>query len=386
MQKKHFLTTLFLVFFAFSPTSRASAKSIIQKISFDQNDNIEISLDNSAKYKVYSLENPDRIVVDVENSSYKSSIPIAKSPNFIDKIRYSKHRNFTRIVFDLKQKANIKSTSYKKYKGQKFGKIHVQITPEITYVLKKGGGVVDNSKSKESYHKKVVATKKVPIIVIDAGHGGKDPGAIGRYYKTREKDLTLSYSKSLAYALSKSKKYKIYLTRDSDVFIPLSGRVAKARKVKADLFISLHANSAENRSAEGFSIYTLSKNASDKQAEKLARKENRADIISGINFENASYDILSTLIDLSQRSSMNHSSSFANIAIKNVRQNGIKVVGNSHRFAGFVVLTAPDMVSILIELGYISNKGEEKLLNNNSYKQKIINGLVASIDEYFKFR
>jgi N-acetylmuramoyl-L-alanine amidase len=221
------------------------------------------------------------------------------------------------------------------------------------------------------------------IIIIDAGHGGKDPGTIGNYARTKEKNITLSYARELGKQLMLTKRYKVYLTRDEDFFIPLKQRVAIARKKHADLFISLHANASENTDAEGFSIYTLSETSSDKQAELLANKENRADIINGMDFSNASQDIVKTLIDMSQRESKNSSSRFANIVINSARQSGIAILQNTHRFAGFAVLTAPDMASVLIELGYLSNKNEEKMLNSLMYKRKIAQSIVDAIDEYF---
>jgi N-acetylmuramoyl-L-alanine amidase len=226
--------------------------------------------------------------------------------------------------------------------------------------------------------------KKIPIIVIDAGHGGKDPGTIGNFARTKEKDLTLAYSKELAKQLMNTQHYRVYLTRDKDVFLPLKTRVEKARKIKADLFISIHVNAIDDSKVSGFSIYTLSEKSSDKQAEMLAQKENRADIINGVDFSGASRDIMNTLIDMSQRESKNSSSNFSNIVIKSVKKSGIEVLQNTHRFAGFAVLTAPDMASTLIELGYLSNKQEEKLLNSLSYKRKLTASLVEAIEQYFK--
>lgn len=369
MIKSIIAKTLLLLLFL---SSQLHAKATIKSVTFDSKQNIEIKTDKKAKFKTYTLTKPNRIVVDVSNSTY-NKLTIGKKPPFIKKVRYAKKKGFSRIVFDLKQKTFIQSAKYQKAKKSKYGKIIVKIAPEVSYVI----ASLSNEKKKK---------RRVPIIVIDAGHGGKDPGTIGRYARTKEKNVTLSYARELARQLKRTKKYKVYLTRNSDIFIPLKGRVAKARKVKADLFISLHANAAENRKAKGFSIYTLSERASDKQAARLARKENRADIISGINFKNAGSDIMKTLIDLSQRSSMNHSSRFANIAINRVKRQGVEILHNTHRFAGFVVLTAPDMVSILIELGYLSNKKEEKNLNSVYHKRKIVKGLVNAINDYFKFK
>jgi len=227
------------------------------------------------------------------------------------------------------------------------------------------------------------STKRKPVIIIDAGHGGKDPGTIGNYARTKEKNITLSYAKELAKNLMNENKYRVYLTRDEDFFIPLDKRVAKSRKKKADLFISLHANSITDPSVSGFSIYTLSDNSSDKQAELLAQKENQADIINGIDFSGASKEITKTLIDLAQRESKNSSARLAKYIIREVKKSEIEILQNTHRFAGFMVLTAPDMASVLIELGYLSNKQEEKMLNSTSYRRHIAKTLSTAIDNYF---
>lgn len=360
---------------------RCFAEGNINKIDFTSANQLEISLTNKADFKIYTLSSPDRIVVDLIKTSVIADLSRTQLPFYIEKLRFSQSKEKTRIVFDLKDKVNIKSSKILKNKDSEFSKIIINIEPQTNYVIKN----IEKNDTKNT-NNKIVKINKKPIIVIDAGHGGKDPGTIGGFARTKEKNITLSYSKELAKHLMNSKKYEVFLTRDSDFFIPLKQRVSKARNVKADLFISLHANAAEDNNAKGFSIYTLSEKASDKQSEILANKENRADIISGINFQDTSADILKTLIDMSQRNSMNHSSRFANIVIKTVRNNEVFILHNTHRFAGFAVLTAPDMVSVLVELGYLSNSSEERDLNSISHKRKIVKGLVEAIDEYFKFR
>ena len=233
-------------------------------------------------------------------------------------------------------------------------------------------------------NKKISQPLRKPVIIIDAGHGGKDPGTIGVYARSKEKNITLSYAKELSKHLMKEKKYKVYLTRDDDFFIPLDKRVAKSRRKKADLFISLHANSIADNHVSGFSIYTLSDNSSDKQAELLAQKENQADIINGIDFAGASKEIMKTLIDLSQRESKNSSARFAKYVIRDIKKVDIEILQNTHRFAGFMVLTAPDMASVLIELGYLSNRREEEMLNSASYRRLVAKTLTNSINQYFK--
>jgi len=310
-------------------------------------------------------------------------------------------KNSLRLVFDLNQKVDILKSSLQKLKEQNFAKIIVEISnPEIeqkslsdktqkvvnsdgttTYVIKPSVNYA--LKDQQNNSNKKIIINRLPIIVIDAGHGGKDPGTIGDYARTKEKNITLAYAKELKKSLDNTKNYRVFLTRDDDFFIPLGQRVQKSRKLKADLFISLHANSIENPETSGFSIYTLSQKSSDKRAELLAQKENRADIINGVNFSNASPDIMKTLIDLSQRDSMNSSSRFANTVIKSVKKSEIKILQNTHRFAGFVVLTAPDVASVLIELGYLSNREEEKELNNLIYKRKIVASITSAVDEFF---
>ena len=362
------LTILSLVCLSFV---NCYAKSDIKKIGFTNSNKIYVEVDKKTNFKAFSLKSPDRIVLDINDSSNKNM----EKPGYIKNVkavRVSNDSRRTRLVFDLLSPATVVSSSYTKSAGDENGKI-----------------TITTSKSKvedKSATKNKANAEYKPIIVIDAGHGGKDPGAIGRYLRTKEKIITLSYAKSLYQALKNSGKYRVYLTRDNDKFIKLRQRVEKARKVKADLFISIHANSSENRKAKGFSIYTLSETASDKETAKLASKENRSGGIADIDFKNINKDIISTLIDLSQRNSMNFSSKFANLAIKSVEKERVETLQNTHRYAGFVVLTAPDMVSILIELGYLTNKSEEKLLNNINYKRRVTNGLKTAIDEYFKFK
>lgn len=349
--------------------------TLVKEISFTAENNLEISLSNQATFKTFTLANPDRLVIDIANANLEQKNYQPALPSFIASFRNRvDEKNSLRLVFDLKQKLTIKKSAFQEIANMNSGKIVTEFSEKIS-----APKYVDPKTPLKVF-------KKIPekrIIVIDAGHGGKDPGTIGDYARSKEKNITLSYAKELKKYLENTKKYTVYLTRDDDYFVRLKQRVEKARRLKADLFISLHANSIGDNVTSGFSIYTLSETSSDKQAELLAKKENRADIIAGANFSGASKDIMNTLIDLSQRDSMNNSSRFANIAITSVRDAEIKVLQNTHRFAGFAVLTAPDMASVLIELGYLSNKNEEKKLNSLMHKRTITQSLVEAIDRYF---
>jgi N-acetylmuramoyl-L-alanine amidase len=222
-------------------------------------------------------------------------------------------------------------------------------------------------------------------IVIDAGHGGKDPGAIGRR-RTKEKNLTLQYAKLLRKELQKTGRYNVYLTRKGDYFISLNKRVKIARKLKADLFISVHADSSKNRRARGLSVYTLSQRASDTRTARLAKKENKADIIGGLNLYGEYQDTINVLVDLSRREAMNSSGRLAEIMIKEMKRSKMRTLGSGHKYGNFAVLLAPDTASILIELGFLSNKADEHMMKTWAFKQKMVKGIIRSVDRYFAIK
>ncbi|MGE4527934.1 MAG: N-acetylmuramoyl-L-alanine amidase [Rhodospirillaceae bacterium] len=220
-----------------------------------------------------------------------------------------------------------------------------------------------------------------PVIVLDPGHGGVDPGAIG-VNGVYEKHITLAMARQLKARLEKAGRYTVVLTRDRDIFIPLRERVAIARRAHGDLFISLHADSNPNRSTRGLSIYTLSERASDKEAGLLADKENKADIISGMDFSEESPEVTGILIDLAQRESMNLSAQFAALSVGELRRQ-VRTLDNTHRFAGFAVLKAPDIPSVLLEMGYLSNSEEVRLLQQAGYRDRLAGSMAHAVDRYF---
>lgn len=222
------------------------------------------------------------------------------------------------------------------------------------------------------------------IVVVDAGHGGVDPGTIGPG-GTYEKDVTLAMARQLKARMEGTGRYKVVLTRDSDVFIPLRERVAIARTAGAEMFISLHADAIANRNTRGGSIYTLSEVASDKEAESLAAKENKADLIAGMDLSHESREVASILLDLAQRETMNYSARFAAMMVSELGKS-VRLLSNSHRFAGFAVLKAPDVPSVLFEMGYLSNAAEEKELLRPDYRLKMADGIVRAADRFFRER
>ena len=222
---------------------------------------------------------------------------------------------------------------------------------------------------------------QVQVIAIDAGHGGADPGTIGRS-GAYEKHITIAAARTIKDVLEASGRYKVVLTRDRDVFIRLRDRVAVARDAGARLFISIHADSIKDRSVRGASVYTLSDRASDKEAALLAKKENKADVIGGVDLSGETPEITNILIDLAQREAMNESAEFANILASELKS-VTRVLKKTHRFAGFAVLKAPDVPSVLVELGFLSNVTDEKNLRSKKFRRKLANALLDSIDQYF---
>lgn len=222
------------------------------------------------------------------------------------------------------------------------------------------------------------------VVVVDAGHGGVDPGTIGPG-GTYEKNVTLAMARELKARMEGTGRYKVVLTRDADIFIPLRERVAISRTAGAEMFISLHADAVANRNTRGGSIYTLSEVASDKEAESLAAKENKADLIAGMDLSHESREVASILLDLAQRETMNYSARFAAIMVSELGKS-VQLLSNSHRFAGFAVLKAPDVPSVLFEMGYLSNAAEERELLKPEYRRKMADGIVRAADQFFRER
>ncbi len=222
------------------------------------------------------------------------------------------------------------------------------------------------------------------IVVIDAGHGGVDPGAISRR-GTKEKFITLAFSKTLRDKLAKTGRYKVYLTRSGDRFIRLRDRVTFARHKNAGLFISVHADSIRRGKARGATVYMLSERASDREAAALARKENQSDVIAGVDLGIESKQVSGILIDLAQRETNNHSMFFARKLSTRIGAVA-RLTRKPIRSAGFRVLKAPDVPSVLLELGYLSSAKDEKNLVSPKWRAKIATTMVGAIDAFFADR
>lgn len=220
-----------------------------------------------------------------------------------------------------------------------------------------------------------------PLVVIDAGHGGKDVGAIA-VSGGHEKDVTLAIARETARLLERRGLVRVKLTRGDDRFIPLGGRVRIARDARADLFISIHADSAPNEQARGASVYTLSAVASDAIAERLAARENKADIIGGINLAAEAPEVGDIMVDLARRATGNVSVQFADTLQQALERENVRFRGQFHHFAAFAVLKAPDVPSVLLETGYLSNADDAGTLFSDDGRQRIARGIARAIERH----
>ena len=380
---------------AFSAADSAAASGITSMRIGQGVGSVRIVFDADRKfdYKVFLLNEPKRLVIDTFDVKVSPEIEkYVDKNNLVTKTRLgSVGTDGIRIVFDLQKPAIVKK-AFMLAPQSNFGwrfVIDVSIASEREFSSKVGSkyalsnensfaGSYSSSSSKSSSKAKTVNKKK--IIVLDPGHGGKDPGAIG-YSGVYEKNITLAMAKELKVILEKE-GYKVHLTRSTDIFIPLRDRVKIARKYNADLFMSIHADSAVNRSAKGLSVYTLSETASDKEAAALAERENKADVVAGLNLLEHSKEVSDILINLAQRETMNRSSEFASFMVQEMRKS-VKLRDNTHRFAGFAVLKAPDVPSVLLEMGYLSNRTEERLLKQKDYRRKLAVSTSKAVEKYF---
>jgi N-acetylmuramoyl-L-alanine amidase len=224
---------------------------------------------------------------------------------------------------------------------------------------------------------------KTHLVVLDPGHGGVDPGAIG-YSGVYEKDIALATAREVARQLEATRRYRVRLTRTDDEFVALQERVAFAHAAGGDLFLSIHADALPNAGVRGASVFTLSEKASDREAAELAARENKADLIAGIDLSRHEPVVSEILFDLARRQTNNLSIRLARDLVSELGHE-VRLLNNSHRSAGFVVLKAPDIPSALVELGCLSNKDEDTLLQQAAYQRKLATGLVRSINDYFDF-
>jgi len=347
-----------------------------------------MELSEAPRYRVFTLPDPFRVVIDLPELDWEMGNGAQKGQGLVEAMRFGLFAPGTsRIVLDLVGPARIKSVFTLPPKEGYPYRLVVDIAPVLRsayFAAPRDPVLSDPPLAPPRSVATPVApaeTDQRPLVVIDPGHGGVDPGARSRS-GVYEKRIALDYALELRSQLEATGRYRVALTRDRDIFVQLRDRMAMAQSVGGDIFISLHANNHDSPKIRGVSVYTLSENASDAEAEALAAKENKADVIAGINLADQTEVVSKILIDLAQRETMNLSKRFANGLVGEVR-NVTKLLKNTHRYAGFAVLKSPTVPSVLVEIGYLSNPQEEALILSAKHRKRLMATLVKALDAYF---
>ncbi len=349
------------------------------------------------KYRQFALTNPDRIVVDIEgvhlNSALKEMTKQVQSGDpYLKQARVGQFdKNTVRLVLELKQSISPQLFTLKPFAEFKNrlvvdlypqeGKTSAEDDPLLALLEDYNKGNVERTLPAEAPKAGKAGRDRPIVIMLDPGHGGEDPGAIGRN-KTREKDIVLQIARRLQALIKKESNMRVFMTRNEDVFIPLKVRVAKARKLRADLFISIHADAFTSQAARGSSVFALStKGATSTAARFLAQTQNEADQIGGVSKSGDRY-LDHTMIDLLQTATINDSLKFGKEVLNRMGKIN-KLHKNCVDQAGFAVLKAPDIPSILVETAFISNLEEERKLRTSHFQQQVAESIFAGIKAYF---
>lgn len=385
----------------------------VENIRISQNTNLTrvvLDLDTALEYSSFTLTNPHRLVVDLKAAKVNKKL-IAPTFNsaVVEKIRHAQHDQETyRLVFDLKQETDYEiqtlapegEYSHRLLVDLKHGPATALATNKSSKSPEKATDKAEEKASAQitkadtppspqqtatntTVRNRPILPRRDIVIAIDPGHGGRDPGAIGRK-GTREKDVVLAISRRLAKLVDNEPGMRAFMTRDRDEFITLRQRIQRAKKNGADMFISIHADAFQRTSAKGSSVYVLSqRGASSEAAQILADRENAADLAGGISLEDKDDLLASVLLDLSQTASLE-----ASLEVGNSVLGGLKRVGPVHKkqveSAAFVVLKSPDIPSVLVETAFISNPEEERKLNDVNHQNKLAQAMLAGIRSYFQ--
>lgn len=385
-----------LAFAALLPGTGAQAAGV-QSVAVADREIIVTFDDTVEQASSFVLSGPDRIALDVTGAERGTQ---ATPSGIVSQIRQSQFDASTaRIVFDLAEPARVTAGQFSADgKALKLSLAPASMGDTATSARKLYLPPVAHRASppRSRYNvtikldppstglprPRIYGPKGRPLVVIDAGHGGHDPGTISTVGGQREKDVTLAIAKKIRDELISSGRVRVALTREDDRFYVLRERSAIARGIGADLFISIHADAAPNAEAKGATLYTLSEVASDREAAALAARENKADVVRGVNLGKENADVASILIDLAQRETMNSSARFANL-VKRESSALIPFRTGFHRMAGFAVLKAPDTPALLMEVGYMTNEDDVARLHSSEGQQQIASGLRRAIEIHF---
>jgi len=345
------------------------------------------------KYSIFSVKDPDRLVLELETGEVTPALAeldgkVTADDPYIQGLRVGRNRpGVIRVVLDLKAEVKPQVFTLKpigEYGHRLVLDIYpaVEVDPLAALIAEQAAKVPAPAPGAQTGAKPKPNVARLATIVIDPGHGGEDPGAIGRR-GSREKNITLTIARRLKGLIDEEAGMRAVLTRDADFYLPLHARVDKARKVKADLFVSIHADAFIRPNARGSSVFALSeKRATSEAARWLANKENEADLIGGVNLDVKDKYLAQTLLDLSQTATIDHSLRLGSSVLKKL--GGVNTLHKPRvEQASFAVLKAPDIPSILVETAFISNPDEEKRLNDDAYQDKLARAILDGIREYF---
>ncbi len=351
-------------------------------------DGARVSLDTSAvtTSSLFTLEQPYRVVIDLRNTRLASGVRAPDGLGMIRTIRTGARPGGTlRVVIELRSETPARGQwlAGTGVAGNQFVVALGKDAPAAAPVASANTSVpIDATpKSVRPAHAPIDNDRDI-VVAIDAGHGGTDPGAIGRN-GTREKDVTLAIARALAARINAEPGMRAYLTRGGDYFVVLRDRMIRARAAKADLFVSIHADSIRDRSITGASVYVLNeRGASSEAARWLAERENAADLMGGVKLDDKDESLASVLLDLSQTASLTASMTVAESVLTELDRS-VSVRKSNVQQAGLVVLKSPDIASILVETGYISNPKEEARLKSNRHQERLADTIFTGLREYF---
>lgn len=332
-----------------------------------------LDLDAVVDYQVFTLDNPPRVVIDLPNSDLDHALGLVdEHAGVIDRVRHGRpDKDTLRIVLDLASSSTLKSFMLDPT-GDYGHRLVIDLFPQDAGA---SAAVVKQITDLPSPNRDVV-------IAVDAGHGGEDPGATGKS-RTREKDVVLAIARELKATIDARPGMSAVLVRTGDYYIPLRDRFEKARKHRADLFVSIHADAFKKRDVAGSSVFVLSrKGASSEFARRLAANENSADLVGGVTLSDKDNMLASVLLDLSQSATMEASHAVANSVFASLRSVG-KTHKNQVEHANFMVLKSPDVPSILVETAFISNPSEEQRLRDPAWQRKVAQVIGDGVQDYF---
>ncbi len=391
--KQPMIRILFGAILLLLPVSEAFAQPAVTAVrvgAHDDKTRFVMELTEAPRYRIFTLDEPYRVVIDLPELEWRPPPgALSEGAGLIGAMRFGLFAPGTsRVVLDVSSPIQVRSVfTIPPGDGQGYRLVvDIKTVGPREFAAVRASPIVSTPPlapiQTSALTVPVPRADDRPTIVIDPGHGGVDPGARG-ISGVAEKKIALDYALELKRQLEATGRYRVALTRDRDIFLQLRDRVALAQQYSGDLFISLHANNHKSRKIKGASVYTLSEKSSDAEAAALAAKENKADIIAGIDLSDQTETVSKILIDLAQRETMNLSKTLGNTMVEKLGR-ATALLRNTHRFAGFAVLKSPTVPSVLVEIGYLSNRAEERLLRTAKHRAKVTAAIVKAIDAYIK--